>query len=169
MNKKTTPVFTTNTTPKKSQPKIGDKIRKIADELKQEQYIQIKTTSRILGATAQISENHERLIDEVVEMVNEDLDYQNKLPETIFYTVDCLKQQYKTLSEAKTNFNIKANSWAKLADKLNEQNAFIKNNKESSQYSVAERLIVIEKEVKDIHQEIQQIFAIVQQILINQK
>jgi hypothetical protein len=54
----------------------GDRIRKIADQLKQETSVQIKATSRILAAAAQISQNHDRLIEEVVEMVEEDLEQQ---------------------------------------------------------------------------------------------
>jgi hypothetical protein len=57
-----------------SQGTAGDRIRVIADQLKQETSLQIKATSRILGAAAQISENHDRLIDEVVELMEEDLE-----------------------------------------------------------------------------------------------
>jgi hypothetical protein len=48
---------------------LGDRIRGIANQLRQENDVQIKATSRILGAAAQIAQNHDHLIDEVVEMV----------------------------------------------------------------------------------------------------
>lgn len=100
-------------------PKLGDTIRNIADRLKQETEIQKKATSRILGAAAQISANHEQLIDEVVEMVREDLE-QTQTSKSHTYTVEILKQQFKTLREAKDNFKLKATSWESLANKLNE-------------------------------------------------
>jgi gas vesicle protein len=103
-----------------SKPKLGDKIRNIADRLKQETEIQKKVTSRILGAAAQISANHEQLIDEVVEMVREDLEQQTQAYKSHIYTVEILKQQFKTLREAKDNFKLKATSWESLANKLNE-------------------------------------------------
>jgi len=53
---------------------LGEQVRKIADQLQQDTELQIKATSRILGAAAQISENHDQLIREVVDMVEEDLD-----------------------------------------------------------------------------------------------
>ncbi|BAZ16657.1 hypothetical protein NIES4071_85350 [Calothrix sp. NIES-4071] len=101
-------------------PKLGDKIRNIADKLKQETEIQKKATSRILGAAAQISANHEQLIDEVVDMVSEDLDLQTQASKSHIYTVEILKQKFKTLREAKDNFKLKVNSWESLANKLNE-------------------------------------------------
>ena len=48
--------------------KLGDRVRKIADQLKQETELQIKATSRILGAAAQIAENHDQLITEVTNL-----------------------------------------------------------------------------------------------------
>ncbi|MGM3306682.1 hypothetical protein ACSQ6I_12015 [Anabaena sp. WFMT] len=114
--------------------KLGDQIRNIADRLKQETEVQIKATSRILGAAAQISENHERLINEVVDMVEEDLEQKNLLYERYIYTVHILKQQFKTLREAKAHFNIKVNTWELLANKLNElsfQNNISENEVES--------------------------------------
>lgn len=101
-------------------PKLGDTIRNIADRLKQETEIQKKATSRILGAAAQISANHEQLIDEVVEMVREDLEQQTQASKSHIYTVEILKKQFKTLREAKDNFKLKATSWESLANKLNE-------------------------------------------------
>lgn len=101
-------------------PKLGDKIRNIADKLKQETEVQKKATSRILGAAAQISANHEQLINEVVEMVTEDLDQQTQVYQKDIYTVEILKKQFKTLREASHNFKLKATSWESLAKKLND-------------------------------------------------
>lgn len=55
-------------------PTFGDQARQIADRLRKETNLQVKLTAQILGAAAQIAENHDRLIDEVVDMVEEDLD-----------------------------------------------------------------------------------------------
>lgn len=115
--------------PPKSQHKtkpretIGEQVRQIADRLKQETSIQVKATSRILGAAAKINSNYEKLIDEVVEMVEEDLEkYSQAQPSTI-YTVDVLRRQFKTLSRAKSYFGISAKSWIALADGLNNSTA----------------------------------------------
>jgi hypothetical protein len=97
---------------------LADRVRKIADQLKQETALQITATSRILGAAAQISENHDRLIDEVVDMVEEDLDQATLAYCPAIHTVDSLKQQFKTLNDAKSYFGLKANSWSVLVDKL---------------------------------------------------
>ncbi|QLE56314.1 hypothetical protein [Nostoc sp. TCL26-01] len=106
-----------------NQAKLGQQIRNIADKLKQETEIQIKATSRILGAAAQISENHDRLIDEVVEMVEEDLNQPSQTYQNDIYTVEILKQKFKTLSEAKNHFKIKATSWQSLVNKLNDSSS----------------------------------------------
>lgn len=99
--------------------KLGDQIRNIADRLKHESQVQIKATSRILGAAAQISENHERLLNEVVDMVEEDLNNEANMSRQQSYTVEILKQKYKTLRDAKAHFNLKANSWEALVNQLN--------------------------------------------------
>jgi hypothetical protein len=114
MNKKSFP-----TKQNQIKAKLGDQIRNIADRLKHETEVQIKATSRILGAAAQISENHDRLIDEVVDMVEEDLNCQNDMPQKQRYTVEILKQQYKTLRDAKKHFYLKVNSWEALVNRLN--------------------------------------------------
>ncbi|MBH8561156.1 hypothetical protein I8748_03010 [Nostoc sp. CENA67] len=108
---------TTGTQPK---AKLGEQIRNIADRLKQETEVQIKATSRILGAAAQISQNHDRLINEVVDMVEEDLNQQTQTYQKDIYTANILKQEFKTLREAKNHFNLKATSWESLANKLND-------------------------------------------------
>ncbi|NDJ22741.1 hypothetical protein GS682_14085 [Nostoc sp. B(2019)] len=106
-----------------SKAKLGEQIRNIADRLKQETEVQIKATSRILGAAAQISENHDRLINEVVDMVEEDLNKQTQTYQKDIHTIDILKQQFKTLREAKDHFKLKATSWESLAKKLNDSSS----------------------------------------------
>jgi hypothetical protein len=53
--------------------RLGDKMIALANTIKAENDLQIKITSRILDSAAQIADNHDRLITEVVEMVNDDL------------------------------------------------------------------------------------------------
>lgn len=100
---------------------LGDRIRSIASQLRQEDDVQIKATSRILGAAAQLAENHDRLIDEVVEMVEDDLDQVASPPQPEPYTVEKLQQQFENFNEAKAHFNLKARGWDALVEKLNEQ------------------------------------------------
>ncbi len=107
------------TTQKQGKARLGDQIRSIADRLKEETDVQIKATSRILGAAAQIAENHDQLITEVVDMVESDLDLEKQVSQKHIYTVDILKQQFKTLRDAKAHFNLKVNSWESLINKLN--------------------------------------------------
>ncbi|MFN6568987.1 hypothetical protein [Dendronalium sp. ChiSLP03b] len=137
MSKKSVP--TTRTQHKAT---LGEQIRSIADRLKQETDVQIKATSRILGAAAQISENHERLINEVVDMVEEDLDQQTHKSQKDIYTIDILKRDFKTFSEAKVHFNLKANSWESLVNKLNEP---------SFQKSISKNEIQSEHDIKSIN------------------
>ncbi|MEH2239049.1 hypothetical protein [Nostoc sp.] len=124
------------TTPKQGKARLGDQIRSIADRLKQETDVQIKATSRILGAAAQIAENHDRLISEVVDMVESDLNVEKQVSQKHIYTVDILKQQFKTLRDAKAHFNLKVSSWESLVNKLNaasSQTTIIQNKPESNQ------------------------------------
>ncbi len=100
------------------QSKLGDRIRTIANQLRQEDAVQIKATSRILGAAAQLAENHDRLIGEVVEMVEEDLDQAAALAQPR-YTAQQLQQQFANFDDAKAHFGLKARGWNALADKLN--------------------------------------------------
>lgn len=133
-----------STTGKQSKAKFGEQIRNIADRLKQETEVQIKATSRILGAAAQISENHDRLINEVVDMVEEDLNQQAQTYQQEIYTVEILKQKFKTLREAKDKFNLKTNSWESLANKLNasfSQKLVTKNQPQSYQVSETNGLV----------------------------
>lgn len=139
MSKKSLP-----TTQKKGKARLGDQIRSIADRLKQETDVQIQATSRILGAAAQIAENHDRLINEVVDMVESDLNAEKHVSKKYTYTVDILKQQFQTLRDAKAHFNIKVSSWESLVNKLNAascQTTIIQNNPQSNQ-GLAETNIV---------------------------
>ncbi|MEH2402028.1 hypothetical protein [Nostoc sp.] len=114
MSKKSLPIMR-----KQGKARLGDQIRSIADRLKQETDVQIKTTSRILGAAAQIAENHDRLISEVVDMVESDLNVKKQVSQKHIYTIDIIKQQFKTLRDAKVHFNLKVSSWESLVNKLN--------------------------------------------------
>lgn len=152
---------------------LGDRIRNVANQLRQESAVQIKATSRILSAAAKIAENHDHLIDEVVEVVEEDLDQQSQLPQPESYTVEQLKQQFGKLSDAKAHFGVKAASWAALASKLNEQAASShletnpktdpktdstspQPNSTRSQDSVLQRLDAIESEIRTLRGDINQ-------------
>jgi hypothetical protein len=144
---------------------LGEQVRKIADQLQQDTDLQIKATSRILGAAAQISENHDRLIREVVDMVDEDLDNQNRIYQTNTFTVDTLKQQFRTLGEAKSHFGLKANSWLTLANKLN--NPFVQDPTSivRDKTSVSKRLNAIEGEIRTMRTEINQILFLIKQLV----
>jgi hypothetical protein len=150
---------------KQHKQKLGDRVRTIADRLKQETEVQIKATSRILGAAAQIAENHDRLIDEVVDMVEEDIDRQTHARQTNIYTVDLLKQQFKTLSEAKERFGIKAKSWVELVNKLNNLSIPSQLSGKQSQTSVPERLDIIENELKIMRDRLDEIAILLKQLL----
>lgn len=103
---------------KENNSPLGDRIRRIADQLQAETTQQIKATSKILGAAAQINLNHEKLIDEVVDVMHEDLTERDSHQATSPLTSDVLKQKFKTLRQAKDYFQIKAQSWDALAQKL---------------------------------------------------
>ena len=129
---------------------VGDRIRNIADRLQSSHTVQIKATSRILGAAAQIAQNHDRLIDEVSEMVQEDLQ-QPVSVEAPTYTVEHLKQQFPSLKAAKQHFGIAARGWAVLADKLNSPNPkTVANTSNPSQHTVSNRLDAVEQELQQI-------------------
>ncbi|WP_107666526.1 hypothetical protein [Cyanothece sp. BG0011] len=150
---------------------ISETIRTIADQLQQETKIQIKATSHILAAAAQIAENHDQLIDEVVDVVMEDLDKES--PETqIVYTINDLKQQYQKLRNAKSALGIKANSWQSLVDKLNSKVKLENQNNSISEPSLSnlsQRLLRIENEIKMIHLEINSLVVLVNQIIDNEQ
>lgn len=166
MNSKTSPI-------KHQTETLGEQVRKVADRLRQETDLQIKVTSRILGAAAQIAQNHDRLIDEVVDMVEEDLEKKNlenqaHLPEaTNTYTVDRLKKEYKTLREATAHFGIKAKSWDALVEKISislPQKVVPTSNFETL---VIERLNTIENEIGILRTEIGQVLLLLQQFSPN--
>ena len=141
----------------------GDRIRKVADQLKQETQLQIKVTSRILGAAAQISQNYDRLIDQVSEMIQEDLAQEATVDMGEIVTIDQLKKQFKTLSEAKKHFNLKANSWSALIDKVNQSIGISPLNAEQS--SVSQRLESIESQLKLLGDDLSQVKNLLTMIL----
>jgi hypothetical protein len=57
-----------------SPTRLADKMKAIADDLRNETNEQVKATARILDAAAQIAQNYDNLVDEVAEMVGEDLE-----------------------------------------------------------------------------------------------
>ncbi|MBW4541728.1 MAG: hypothetical protein KME43_21665 [Myxacorys chilensis ATA2-1-KO14] len=145
---------------------VGDRIRSIADQLKQETDLQIKVTSRILGAAAQISENHDRLIDEVVEMVEEDFEQPPQVQGVNVFTIEQLKHQFKTLNQAKAHFDVKASNWASLVNKLNQPTPI--SHPEQSGADVAHRLDAIESDLKilrtDLNQALTKLDLILQKV-----
>lgn len=149
----------------KRQQKLGDRVRSIADRLKHETELQIKATSRILGAAAQIAENHDRLINEVVDMVETDINQQSQAHQTNIYTVELLKQQFKTLREAKAHFGLKVSSWAELVSRLNSLSDSRLLPAKRSKTSVPERLNAIESELKIMRTEIGEILSLLKYLL----
>lgn len=145
------------------QETLGDKIRKIADQLRGERDLQVKLTSRILGAAAQIAENHDRLIDEVVDMVEEDLEQKNDVDPLNTYTVENLKQRFKTLKAAKSFFELKSGSWDDLVKKINASSNQNQVPAKQVKASIPERLDIIEKEIKAIRGDVGQILVLLQQ------
>ena len=141
----------------------GDRIREVADQLKCETQLQIKATSRILGAAAQISQNHDRLIDQVSEMIQEDLAQEAIVEMGEIMTIDQLKKQFKTLSEAKKHFKLKASSWTALADKLNQSRGISPLNADQS--SVPQRLESIESQLKLLGDDLSQVRNLLTMIL----
>ena len=139
MSKKSLP-----TTQKQNKARLGDQIRSIADRLKQETDVQIKATSKILGAAAQIAENHDRLISEVVDMVESDLNLEKQVSQKHIYTVDILKQQFKTLRDAKAQFDLKVSSWESLVNKLNAASSqtIIIQNKSQSNHGLIDNKVI---------------------------
>ncbi len=145
-----------------SQPAtLGDRLRSIAAELRQETDTQIKATSRILGAAAQMAQNHDQLIGEVVEMVEEDLERREQSEALTTYTVSDLKQEFKTLKAAKAHFGIKANSWDLLAKKLNGSSGIPASSKtgipNNTHSDVLKRLDGIERDIKSLQMNMEQV------------
>jgi hypothetical protein len=152
-----------------SQPAtLGDRLRSIAEELRQETDTQIKATSRILGAAAQMAQNHDQLIGKVVEMVEEDLDQREQIKTPAIYNVSDLKQDFKTLKAAKAHFGIKANSWDALATKLNAARGIpirsetgIPNN---THRQVLDRLDAIELKIMALQGSMEQVLGLLQEM-----
>lgn len=146
-----------------SRPKtLGDRLRGIAQELRQETDTQIKATSRILGAAAMIAQNHDQLIGEVVEMVEEDLERGQVV---VTYNVAVLKQQFKTLKAAKDHFGIKANGWDALVAKLNEGSSYTADILDPSQDQVSRRLGEVEAAIKSLQVSMDQVLGLLQQMV----
>jgi hypothetical protein len=137
---------------------VGEQIRQIADRLKQETSIQVHATAKILGAAAQISTHHDRLIDEVVEMVEEDLEIQQE-PQ---FLVETLKQQFKTFNKAKLFYKLKARSWIDLANQLNFSNIPNPRSVNTKEDAMAQRLSAIEEELKTIQLQLRQILLLLE-------
>ncbi|MEL7086155.1 MAG: hypothetical protein AAGM36_16850 [Cyanobacteria bacterium J06597_1] len=133
---------------------VGDRIRNIADRLQTSHVVQVKATSRMLGAAAQLAQNHDRLIEEVSEMVQEDLQQtvSSNALSCSTYTVEILKQQFTSLKAAKQHFGVSARGWAALADKLNTPNSqkIAASTSKQSQRTVSARLDAIEQELQHI-------------------
>lgn len=146
-----------------SRPKtLGDRLRGIAQELRQETDTQIKATSRILGAAAIIAQNHDQLIGEVVEMVEEDLERGQVV---VTYNVAVLKQQFKILKAAKDHFGIKANGWDALVAKLNEGSSYTADVLDPSQDEVSRRLGEVEAAIKSLQVSMDQVLGLLQQMV----
>lgn len=130
---------------------MGDRVRNIADQLQQETQIQVKATARILGAAAQIVENHDRLVNEVTTMVNQDLDLLQSVNQSPKHTIENLKKSYKTLKNAKEILGLKAKSWNELLEKINTQSV-THNDKtlslDSQLIEFSDRLNIVEKEIQ---------------------
>ena len=148
---------------------LGEQVRRIADQLKEEGDLQIKVTSRILGAAAQIAENHDRLICEVVDMVEEDLDNKTYVYPITTYTTETLKQKFRTLGVAKSHFGLKASSWGSLANKLNNSSVQNPTLTEHSKISIPERLDSIENEIRILRVETSQILVLLQRLTLDKE
>lgn len=162
-----------------SSSRLGDRIRSIAQQIRQEDEVQIQATARILGAAAQIAQNHDRLIDEVVNIVEEDLDQAETAAPTQLYTVEQLKNAFKTLKEAKNHFSLKARSWDALVETLNQSQApgpedsaktlpknsgdFSQSHRDSS--LVDQRLQSIEQELQTIQHDLKHLTQLMMQML----
>ena len=148
---------------------LGDRLRGIAQELRQETDTQIKVTSRILGAAAQMAQNHDRLIDEVVEMVEEDLERTEPGEGQAPYDVASLQQEFKTLKAAKAHFGVKANGWEALAAKLNEANGNSASHgsgtPKTTHSEVLERLDAIEREMMSLRSSMEQMLGLLQKVV----
>lgn len=148
--------------------KLGDRLRNIAQQLRSEDQIQIQATSRILSAAAKLAENQDRLIDEVVDMVETDLANASTGQHC---NVEDLKASFKTLAKAKAHFQLKANTWAGLADKINQQNLWrsspspaIAPSSSPPESDLMVRMERFEQELRQMREEMGQMLQILQEI-----
>lgn len=161
--------------PKKTGNSLGDRIRAVAQQLRQEEQVQIQATSRILGAAAQLAENNDRLVGEVVAMVEEDLDQKPHR-----YTVEGLKQQFGRFKAAKAHFGYSARGWDSLVQQLNAQGPFAKPSAVQATKKTplpetspemhpevrqeAQRLEAIELEIRAMRSDIEQILELLKRL-----
>ncbi|WAL60467.1 hypothetical protein [Thermocoleostomius sinensis] len=169
------------TQPTRINANLSDRLRHIVTQLRQEGEVQIKATSRILGAAAQIAENHDRLIDEVVDMVEEDLNQPSPSPLPALseaYTVERLKQQFGKFQAAKDHFGVKASSWANLVDKLNQPittppqkpHSHLSHAYKSRQDSaIDQRLAAIEAEIQAMRGDINRILTLLEHLVLTRE
>ncbi|BAU41278.1 hypothetical protein [Leptolyngbya sp. O-77] len=187
MSNDSTPIQPTVISSSSKDDSMGDRIRELTQKLRQERNVQIKATSRLLGAAAQLAVKHDRLIDEVVEMVEEDLTAQEiatlKVQPEQAYSAEKLKQQFPSLEDAKAYFKLKARGWEALAAKLNQASAKPRPSAQPSLpqsdratpkakplpkaagHEVHQRLAAIETEIQALHIEYQAIRTDLGQVL----
>jgi polyhydroxyalkanoate synthesis regulator phasin len=126
---------------------LGNRIRDLTQKLRQEDEIQKKATAKILGAAAQMAENYDRLVDEVVAVVETDLATPS---DRRTFSIEPLKQQFKTLKAAADHYQVKASSWQKLVEKLNASSTTPAN---SSSASLNSRLDTLTLEVQQLRRD----------------
>ena len=96
-------------------------------------------------------------------MIQEDLAQEATVEMGEIVTIDQLKKQFKSLSEAKKHFNLKANSWSALTDKVNQSIGISPLNTEQS--SVSQRLESIESQLKLLGDDLSQVRNLLTMIL----
>jgi hypothetical protein len=144
---------------------LADRVRSLAGQIRQEKAIQAKATARILGAAAAIAQNQDTMIDEVVDMVHEDLDAQERLSASEVYTAETLQQQFENFEAAKHHFNLKARGWAALADKLNQFGLPTTSPPSTVQGDILQRLEVMEARLNTLQQEVAQVLQLLTQLV----
>lgn len=150
----------------KNSKRFSDKVRQVADELKVEDELQKRITARILGAAAQISNNHEHLIDEVAEVSRDDIDRIEALQSSPVHSVRQLKLKFKTLSQAKAHFGVTARSWKSLVEKLNsEVSELMPEGDKRQEQGTTERLAQIEQRLEQLQVDVQTILGIVSKLI----
>jgi hypothetical protein len=132
---------------------LGDRIRNLTQQLREADQVQTEATVRILKAAAVMSQNYDRLVDEVVEVVEHDL--AQPIAATV-HTEQSLKQQFASLKEAKSYFNIPARSWSALVEKLNERSTAVPIVA-TAPVDLLQRITALETAVDGMRQEMMQI------------